>query len=189
MSNQVFLLAQDQVHGPYDYAQILDGVRGGQITPQHVMSYDAQNWFPASSIWPQLLEQAGIAPAQAPSAVPTANYAPAVATSAPPSASGTSGFQLNTTTNPKKEEAPKESLDSWQGKLLFALGAFAGAAFLYYIFDKMEAEGGSMRIHWIIAIAYNLGGKWVPVGLCLVLGALFGALGISEMVSPKRTKK
>ena len=70
MGPQIYIAAQNQVYGPYDFAHVQAGVRSGQVTPQHVLSYDGRQWFPASAIWPQLLGQAGFATpaAQAPMA-------------------------------------------------------------------------------------------------------------------------
>lgn len=65
MGPQIYIAAQNQVYGPYDFAHVQAGVRSGQVTPQHVLSYDGRQWFPASTIWPQLLGQAGFAAPQA----------------------------------------------------------------------------------------------------------------------------
>lgn len=58
MGPQIYIAAQNQVYGPYDFAHVQAGARSGQVTPQHMLSYDGRQWFPASTIWPQLLGQA-----------------------------------------------------------------------------------------------------------------------------------
>jgi hypothetical protein len=56
---------------------------------------------------------------------------------------------------------------------VFFLGA---AALIHNIFEQFEASGGSLRIHVLIALAYNLGGKWGAVMLFVIAGcALFWA--------------
>lgn len=65
MGPQIYIAAQNQVYGPYDFAHVQAGVQSGQVTPQHALSYDGRQWFPASAIWPQLLGQAGFAAPQA----------------------------------------------------------------------------------------------------------------------------
>jgi hypothetical protein len=48
----------------------------------------------------------------------------------------------------------------------------------YNFVDRMEAEGGSMRVHWILAIAYNIGGKWGLTAVCalVALGTTLGGM-------------
>ncbi|MBA4019021.1 MAG: hypothetical protein C0483_17775 [Pirellula sp.] len=77
---QIYIAAQNQVYGPYDFAHVQAGVRSGQVTPQHVLSYDGRQWFPAATIWQQLLGQAAFPTQQA--AAPM-HAAPVAAASAP----------------------------------------------------------------------------------------------------------
>ncbi|MGC3968203.1 MAG: DUF4328 domain-containing protein [Pirellulales bacterium] len=62
MGPQIYIGANNQAYGPYEFAHVQAGVRRGEITPQHMLSYDGRQWFPAQSIWPQLLGQAGFGP-------------------------------------------------------------------------------------------------------------------------------
>ncbi|MBN8628530.1 MAG: DUF4328 domain-containing protein [Planctomycetes bacterium] len=71
MGPQLYIGANNQAFGPYDFAHVQAGVRRGEIQPQHMLSYDGRQWFPAQAIWPQLLGQAGFGPQQ-PAAHPQA---------------------------------------------------------------------------------------------------------------------
>lgn len=55
------------------------------------------------------------------------------------------------------------------GAGLFMIGI---TFFLYYYLTHLEESGGRGRINWIIALTYNIGGKWLS---CSVTG-LFGCL-------------
>jgi hypothetical protein len=46
------------------------------------------------------------------------------------------------------------------------------AVALFWFFSSLEEHGGVVRIHWAIALIYNLGGKW----LCLILFGLLGGM-------------
>lgn len=63
MGPQLYIGANNQAYGPYEFAHVQAGVRRGEIQPQHMLSYDGRQWFPAQAIWPQLLGQAGFGPA------------------------------------------------------------------------------------------------------------------------------
>jgi hypothetical protein len=187
MGTQVYLFAQNAVHGPYEYDQILDGVRQGQITPQHVMSYDAQQWFPASSVWPQLLEQAGIVAAQAPPPLPTANAAPGIAAARAAPADPAPVIQVRTKQKKEEETSPDWTpWDEWWGKIVAAPLLWGFAAWLYYAIGNMDAEGGRVKVYWLVAAAYKMGGKWGAVGLCTVAGLLFLWWGIVQFNAPEK---
>lgn len=55
---------------------------------------------------------------------------------------------------------------------------FAAAGFLYYVFNNLENEGGSVKINWIFALLYRVGGKWAAPGLIGIIGAFYTYSGI-----------
>ncbi len=46
---------------------------------------------------------------------------------------------------------------------------------MYVMITNMEASGGSMRIHWLVALAYMFLGKWgvVGIGTLISFGTFF----------------
>jgi hypothetical protein len=45
----------------------------------------------------------------------------------------------------------------------------------------MEQSGGNVRIHALLALAYDLGGVWGAAGLCGFTGALFFVWGLLQL--------
>ncbi len=71
-----------------------------------------------------------------------------------------------------KAEKPK----TWKSHLLegFLFVLFAGGAYWYFT-DFENAHDGSRSIHWLLAILYNFGGKWLVIGILLLIAvAEFG---------------
>lgn len=66
----------------------------------------------------------------------------------------------------KKETKATPINSLFTGLAIVALGLY-----LFYQFNKLENEGGSMKINWIIALVYNLTGKW-PMSILLILAGL-----------------
>jgi hypothetical protein len=80
------------------------------------------------------------------------------------------------------EEKP-ESL--WS--LLFGTVFMGGAAvYLYSYLTDLETKGGEDRVHWLIALLYNIGGKNLTVGLFAVLAVLFFIWFVVRLVQTLR---
>lgn len=79
---------------------------------------------------------------------------------------------------PPPEGGKSAGEDSPWGLLIAGALLMLGAAWFYLHLQQLEAEGGDMRIHWMIAVAYNLGGKLAAAGLlgAVGLGLLIGGL-------------
>src|SRR5262245_39943814 len=60
--------------------------------------------------------------------------------------------------------------EKWWLALPFGLAMLAGAVWVYQDLTKFEVEGGTRRINWIAALAYNYLGKWGVVGLLALIG-------------------
>ena len=86
--------------------------------------------------------------------------------------------------NHPQEETKKE--DNPWATIGYGVLLMAGAVFLYYTFDNMEKEGGSIRINWMFALAYKLGGKWTVAVILALIGALLTYLGISGLMNKKQ---
>lgn len=56
------------------------------------------------------------------------------------------------------------------GIIAVGLFMFGVAWFLHSTFTDLEQSGGSITIHWIIALLYKFLGKWGAVGLFVVTG-------------------
>lgn len=53
---------------------------------------------------------------------------------------------------------------------LFIAATFVGLGiYLYFYFTALEIEGGSRRINWVLALLYEVGGKWAVIGLVFIL--------------------
>lgn len=92
-------------------------------------------------------------------------------------------MEENQTEQPK-EEAKKE--DSPWSSIAFGLGMIAAGIFLYFYFDNMEKEGGSIRINWIFALAYKIGGKWTVAIILWILGSFLTYSGVSDLIKKKK---
>jgi hypothetical protein len=72
--------------------------------------------------------------------------------------------------------------------LFFGLFALAMAAGVYWLLARLEENGGMLRTHFLIAILYKLGGKWLPtaiIGLAGLVSCVIGLLnlfGVSVVV-------
>ena len=54
-------------------------------------------------------------------------------------------------------------------------------AIIHNIVESFEASGGNLRIHFVIALAYNLAGKWGAVGLFIIAAGLFFWVGFKDI--------
>ncbi len=54
------------------------------------------------------------------------------------------------------------------------------SGYIYHYFSEFEAHGGTRRINWFLALAYEIGGKWLVSGVfaACALGLYF--LGYAE---------
>lgn len=63
---------------------------------------------------------------------------------------------------------------------LIAAALFAIAAYVHHYFTVFELEGGSRRMNWVLALLYDIGGKWLPVAGFVGLGIFAGYLTYRE---------
>ncbi len=75
------------------------------------------------------------------------------------------------------------ALSRWWGWMLGAL-FFLGLAFVIYLYvTNLENQGQGGRINWIVALAYNIGGKWCAVSVLAVPGLIFALVGLVKLFS------
>ena len=73
-------------------------------------------------------------------------------------------------------------LDCWWGQILIGILFFAVAAFLYWYISDLEATGRGGRAPCIIAIVYNIAGKWGSVLLLALPGVCVAGIGIRNLI-------
>ena len=79
----------------------------------------------------------------------------------------------------KEDEKPAKPWET----ILIGLGLIAFGIFLYYTFNNLEQEGGSLRINWLFALAYNIGGKWTVAVIVTLIGVFTTYSGFSALKS------
>lgn len=67
------------------------------------------------------------------------------------------------------------------GHLGWGVFFLASAALIHNILEQFEASGGDLRIHILIVLAYNLGGKWGAVSLFVIAGGAFFWAGFKDI--------
>lgn len=75
----------------------------------------------------------------------------------------------------------------WWGKCLFGLVLILVGALLFSEFTKLDSgEKESMRVNWVVAILYKIGGRWLASGVLWLGGLACLAFGIKQVVAPKK---
>jgi hypothetical protein len=73
-------------------------------------------------------------------------------------------------------------LDCWWGQIFVGIFFLAIAAFMYWYISDLEATGRSGRAPCIIAIVYNIAGKWGSVLLLALPGIFVAGVGIRNLI-------
>ena len=55
------------------------------------------------------------------------------------------------------------------------------AGYSYHYFTDFEATGGTRKINWVVAMAFDFGGKWTVIGFILLMSFFCVYLGIEEI--------
>jgi hypothetical protein len=72
---------------------------------------------------------------------------------------------------------------------LFLAALFVGVAFwLDGKLEQLETDGGSIKLHWTLALAYEYGGRWGAIGLCGLCAVLFLVSGVNQALKPEPPK-
>lgn len=66
-----------------------------------------------------------------------------------------------------------------------ALGVFliAVAVGLFFWFNHLEQEGGTIRMHALIILTYKLLGKWGVLGVFGAFGCLIAGIGVKDLLA------
>ncbi|MCB1052086.1 MAG: hypothetical protein H6510_15715 [Acidobacteria bacterium] len=65
--------------------------------------------------------------------------------------------------------------------ILIGIAFLVGSAFLFwYFWDFEHSDQESIRMQWILALAYKIGGKWLISGIGGLIGAFLVFSGIKE---------
>lgn len=96
--------------------------------------------------------------------------------------------QILAATNKEQPSADKE--DSWYGLLGFGIVSLGGSYFLFqYFVDFENSTDQTRRMNAVIALLYELGGKWLACSVVAALGAFLIYCGIEKKITDSRKKK
>lgn len=73
---------------------------------------------------------------------------------------------------------PRPWHERFQTFLVLGLLLVAGSGFVWWDLGDLEEHGGSRSIHWIGAVLYDLGGKWLLSGVVLAVGVFLTVVGL-----------
>ncbi len=62
--------------------------------------------------------------------------------------------------------------------LKYGLGLIAAGVGIFFLLMLIEGSEKGARVHWLIALLYNIGGKWTAAGVLWLLGIVLLVLGI-----------
>ncbi|GEM_PF-2069999 len=78
-------------------------------------------------------------------------------------------------------------LGRWWGKCLLGVLIILGGYLIFGEMSKLETgEKESMRVNWLLAALYNLGGKWAGAGLLWLIGGISMIVGIRQAIVGKK---
>ena len=73
--------------------------------------------------------------------------------------------------------------------VLFGLAAIGLGIYEFYDLGAMEAEGGTRRVHSLIKLVYEAGGKFAVLGVLGGVGALIAIFGGVKMLRKPRNEQ
>ncbi len=62
--------------------------------------------------------------------------------------------------------------------LKYGLGLIAVGVGVFLLLTLIEGSSQGGRVHWLIALLYYIGGKWMAAGLFWLAGLVFLVLGV-----------
>lgn len=77
-------------------------------------------------------------------------------------------------------DEPEAEGTAWWKVMFFGLVCTVLSVLLYFYISHAEAQGGTIRLFWVLAIVYNLVGKWGCVAVPALLAAVFFLFGALE---------
>ena len=76
----------------------------------------------------------------------------------------------------------------WWGQILIGVFMLLFAWFMYSYITRVEEVTGRGRVHWAVAIVYNIAGKWGTVLFFAIPGLIFIGIGIRVLISNIRAR-
>lgn len=76
----------------------------------------------------------------------------------------------------------------WWQFMLYGIGGFAVAVWLFIYLSDKEREGGRIRMQWMFALVYDFLGKWGVTGVIAGLGTLCILIGTWQLVHRVRAR-
>lgn len=73
--------------------------------------------------------------------------------------------------------------------VLFGLAAVGLGVYEFYDLAAMEAEGGTRRVHSLIKLVYETGGKYAVLGVLAGVGAVMAIFGGAKMLKRPRDQQ
>jgi len=89
--------------------------------------------------------------------------------------------------NNKNSEETEEKQSPWIS-LLVGIIILAFAIYLFITLQQFENEGGEISLNWIIAIAYDIAGKWITSGILALIGLAITIGAIKELQEKRATQ-
>ena len=70
--------------------------------------------------------------------------------------------------------------ERWQTFLILGMVMTAGSVFVFWDLAEWEADptGGTKSMHWLAALLYRIGGKWLLSALVLAVGVILTVASI-----------
>jgi hypothetical protein len=65
--------------------------------------------------------------------------------------------------------------------IIWGFVAFGIAVLLFVWISRNEETGDTMRVHWLIALSYSIGGKWTVAGVLGAIGCFLMGIGLVEL--------
>ena len=89
---------------------------------------------------------------------------------------------------PPAASEDEEDDTRWWQYFLYGIGSFGIGTWLYIYLSQKEQEGGRIRIQWMIALVYDVLGKWGVVGILAGIGAVSILIGTWQLVHRVRAR-
>ena len=89
---------------------------------------------------------------------------------------------------PAAEDDEDDEGRGWWQFMLYGIAIFGFATWLFIYLSDKEQEGGRIRIQWMIALVYDVLGKWGVVGILAGIGAVSILIGTWQLVHRVRAR-
>ncbi len=70
--------------------------------------------------------------------------------------------------------------------IFFGVVCFIAATGIYFYLQSIENSGTSTRVHWMLALLYNWGGKPAAAGFFVLVGVVSLIVGVYQLMQARR---